>query len=560
MNTAFQLKFNSKIKYNGEVGVTVFTENLDSKISDSLTTANYVSFLIKPRSSTFTDYAGLSSIQYNEKNFKLGLNAQYIGAGFKSPGFPNRPSDLIDLTININTNLLKKKISLSTITGLRKDNLSMTKVTSNSSLLINASLGIQVFKFLVINSSYMNFGVERKEINDSLNLSTISENLTISPTINFNTKSYFHTINLSFAKNSSENINFLSGLNAFNEILSFNVLYQVRINRFNVSLNGFTSNNRQNNITLNIKSINILPNILLLNKKLKLGIGIAYTISDSPIRIDSRKSLQIRSNYSFSKTFDFSLKSNINNIKMRSNSQLTEFGEFRMQVGLSYKFGIARSNNHKLKKDKLVGNKDITQHGKNKVTSTLNEIDSILNTDHKVEKKEMINYSKVQNSILVNSTNKVDSIRDFNKVNLDSLHSKEIFRIDIKETLEVAPIKIENLDNSKNVLGHDLKKEKEKTYYKDSINSNEDSKEETYYISYFIQIGATKYKVDLGKNYGRINETIVVKTENGFFKYLVDSGKSINVARSKLEDLKKLGYKDCFIVKYKNGIRVNIND
>jgi hypothetical protein len=74
-----------------------------------------------------------------------------------------------------------------------------------------------------------------------------------------------------------------------------------------------------------------------------------------------------------------------------------------------------------------------------------------------------------------------------------------------------------------------------------------------------VQVGAFKTKIPKGV-FAQVPSLIEIKTENGLYKYVSGSYKNMDDALKHRKDLRLLGYDDAFVVAYKNGKRVSLND
>ncbi len=592
----FQVKFSSKLKFNSDIGGTIYTDNQNSNIADSSDFTRLVSPLIKARRSSFIDYAAISSLTYNDAKFGLGLNAQYFGAGFKTPGFPNRPSDLIDITSNVRFSLFNNKLNINNTSGLRRDNLSNTKVSTNNSLLLNTSLNIQLFKFLGLNASYSNFGIERKEVFDSLNLSTISQNLAISPSINFKTNEVFHNINITYSKNGSENLNLISGTSNINRIESYNAMYNIKVGYFNLALNGFIAQNNQNDVLLSIMSANVLPNLTLLKKKLKIGLGTNYTLTKSGIRNDRRNSYFLKSSYDTGIGLNLMLNGRLNNIITETNGQTRGFSEQQLQFGLAYNFGFKKPSKSKTedKNSKKVKEVIVNKDDKDKYTIPSNNNDKEKNETNNKEKKnenkierKLINIEKIPYVTLKTlgyNSHKIEirlKVLTSDKINSneDNINNGLIVNTDTTKANQISKAHVSNeIDkpSEKKIIEPNHQKEDTINQEKDQIcitndinkSIGEPTKESDHPVNvskeilnkYYIQIGAGKSKSDPKVIYKNLKGDIEVKYENGLYKYIIYGGETYEAAKTKFDSLKQNGLKDGFIAKYKNNQRVNLND
>lgn len=623
VSSNMDIKFSDKLKFSIDGGGSIYTDNQFSELADTSDIARIASFVIKPRKSSSIDLAGISSFSYNTGNFGLGINAQYIGAGFRTPGFPNRPSDVLDLTANTRFSLFKSKFNFNGITGVRRDNLSQTKISSNNSLLINAAINMMLTKFLTINTSYSNFGIERKEVNDSLNISTIASNIVVSPSVNFKTGTVNHLLNLGYNYNQSENLNLFTGVNNNNIITAYNLMYNIRLNTFNCSLSGFMAENNQNGIDILIKSLNILPSITVLNKKLKIGVGFNY--SNSLIgneREDTRKTISLRTGYDFQNGIVVNMNGNLTSFDSERGTASSGFDESRVQMNVSYTLGKSKSKEKTAPKQKdekkntqqpsVSSDKDVIPPDNkiNKEQSNISEIqkteisknpDTQIKTadgpqkDTLITKKDMAVPQKMvtspqepktkeipSNTISKDTTTKATVAVKENVARKDSTKTIDITPVktkDIPEKMEIAKIIKDSVtvNAEQAVSKSETKKDapiiiKEPSQVKDSVviikdkpvanqNTNvEPSNDAKDDIRYYIQLVATKSKVDVAKVYKQFANKIELRTENGLNKYMIPCGTTYESAIEYMGTLKAQGLKEGFIVKYKNNNRVNIND
>lgn len=621
VSSNIDVKFTDKLKFSIDGGGSIYTDNQFSELADTTDIATIASFVIKPRKSSSIDLAGISSFSYNAGNFGLGVNAQYIGAGFRTPGFPNRPSDVLDLTANTRFSLFKSKFNFNGITGVRRDNLSQTKISSNNSLLINASVNMILAKFLSVNTSYSNFGIERKEVNDSLNISTIASNIVVSPSVNFKTGTVSHLLNLGYNFNQSENLNLFTGVNNNNIITTYNLMYNVRVKTFNCSVSGFMAENNQNGFDILTKSLNILPSITVLNKKLKIGVGFNY--SNSLIgneREDTRKTLSLRSGYDFQNGIVVNMNGNLTSFDADRGTVRSGFDESRVQMNVNYTLGKSKSKEKtalKKKEEKknvqqpsVPSDKDVipadnsikkeqnkTHESKKaeipKITDNQIKTTDNPQNDTMITKKDIAVSQKIETSPQESKTKEIPSntiSKDTTTITTEHEAIKEnVARKDSIKGTDNIPVKTKQIPDKAEISkiikdSVTVKAEqaapksdapidkKEPTDIKDAgiiIKEKPDANQKTNVAPsnvtkddnrYYIQLVATKSKVDIAKVYKQFASKIELRTENGLNKYMIPCGTTYESAIEYMATLKAQGLKEGFIVRYKNNIRVNIND
>jgi hypothetical protein len=157
---------------------------------------------IKPffygNTSTNKDYALEGAIGKKSTNFDIGLKAAYLGAGFKTIGYPFLQPDRVDYTVNTRINAFKKTTNIVANVGVRKNNVSSTTVNSNQ-FIGNINWYTQFNNRLSLNLNYNNFGFEAASATPGvIGVRNVSNDISVSPTYTWNTKKINHVLTATY--------------------------------------------------------------------------------------------------------------------------------------------------------------------------------------------------------------------------------------------------------------------------------------------------------------------------------------------------------------------------
>ena len=122
-------------------------------------------------------------------------------------------------------------------------------------------------------------------------------------------------------------------------------------------------------------------------------------------------------------------------------------------------------------------------------------------------------------------------------------------------TVPDAPIS-NPIPEQKPVANETVKKEE----VPESTKIEKSSKNDEKGIIYKIQIAVTSKKINTNQHPYNSIKNLSFETVNNMYKYLAGNLNSFSVAQGELQNIKRLGFSDAFIVVYKNGKRLNTSE
>ena len=180
--------------YNVEFGQSFLTTNLNA----AAWATPYKDFkpFIDQNASTIRDNAFTAGITKKGKDWEVGAKLGYYGAGYFTAAYPFHTNDRLDYTVNTKFNAWKNKMNVVASVGQRFGNWSGTIAGGRTTQLIaNANVFTQFNERFNLNVSFNNFGFNTPS---GLGYKNVSNELSITPTYNWNTKNANHMISGSY--------------------------------------------------------------------------------------------------------------------------------------------------------------------------------------------------------------------------------------------------------------------------------------------------------------------------------------------------------------------------
>lgn len=153
------LNITKKLNFSGEIAQSVYTKDVSQPTlgEDEYGYANNFRFVIAPNSSTVTNVAGTATLTYSLKSSNVGFTYRRVGPDYKSMGAVYLNNDLENYTINLGTNLFKKRMSLAGSFGVQRNNLSGQQLQSDNRIIVSANANYRLTKKINVSGTYSNF-------------------------------------------------------------------------------------------------------------------------------------------------------------------------------------------------------------------------------------------------------------------------------------------------------------------------------------------------------------------------------------------------------------------
>lgn len=338
LSTNYELKLTDKIKWTGELAGSVYTTNSTIAPDSSNEILNNLSFLISPRLGSMADFALVSKLDFNFNKFGLGLNLKHFGAGYKSLMNPFQQSDIQDLTVSPRFQFFKNKWMVNGEVGVRRNNISGTKIGQSIDKLYLLNNTIMLTKSIVLNGTYTNFGVENEAANDTLKVKFISENFSVNVNYKFKISSLKNTLTLGYNQSVFEDLNIVSGVNNNNDSKMFLLAYSVLKKKVKVGFSGSKVFNNQSLRQLEILNTSVNISYKLDKPNLTFSGRLSYNITDiDALTRTNQLTLRPSIKWEVKKKTSINLSGSINSFTNKQNS-LKDFTETLASFGIVSNF------------------------------------------------------------------------------------------------------------------------------------------------------------------------------------------------------------------------------
>lgn len=206
------IPFLKRFKFEGNIAGSVYTQDVKSSMTVEDTTlldAGVPKFIVNgfELNGTSNAYTALNSkLTYTSKSSRsIGVDYRRISPEFKSMGTYFFQSDLENITLNVSTPMMKRKVYFSGSIGTQRDNLNNIKQSTAKRIIGSANMNYTGQKFgLGIN--FYNYTINQNPtitlLGDSLKIVQTTNNLSVIPRYFYNTEKHRH--NFVFVSNLSQ--------------------------------------------------------------------------------------------------------------------------------------------------------------------------------------------------------------------------------------------------------------------------------------------------------------------------------------------------------------------
>lgn len=359
-NTAISLGGKVKVAkgwaVEGEYALSGMNKNLlttEEAVSD---TKNKLPFIFSGHGNTQFYSAYKGSLGYTHKIFNVGLNYEHVDPDYKTLGAYFFNNDLENYTVSTGWHLLKNRMNIATNTGLQKNNLDRSKLSSTKRWVGSLNVTYSPGTKWNLAAAYSNFSTYTKvrPISDPYYVKTAAD------TLNFYqiTQNANASVNYSFGKHKAKQGVMLacnyqttgdkSGnvANVPSNLINGNVAYS--LSWVPTKTTGSLSFNVNQSHIQHITNMYYGPNLSisqnLAKNKIRLTLGSGYNqvvnngIANSKV-INSRFSMAINPKLKNEKLGKPSISLNCIYInKLTTSQQLTPFNELTATLNLGYTF------------------------------------------------------------------------------------------------------------------------------------------------------------------------------------------------------------------------------
>lgn len=364
-NLVTSLIFNTTIIKNLSLQSEIAASALTRDVSDSA--MQHKHFLAKPaflftsRSSTSFYEAFKTSLSYQFATYTIGLGYERIDPGYKTHGAYFFNNDMENITLSMNSALLKGKMQITSSVGTQRDNLDGEKLSGFRRMVGAFALNYAPSPSMTFSAAYSSFQsftnirsqfVDINQLSpydnlDTLNFTQLSQNANLSFLYSFGKdKNNKQSLNSNFmyqtAAEERGGVRHQTPANFYNA----NVAYSINYVPFNMLLS--ISLNASVNRSQEFHSATMGPVVSLsrtfLDKKVRLMLSTAYnTTSNAGDSVGSNSSIMnVRTNgtFTFKKKHNLNLSATLVERKTGSTTGQNNFAELTLSLGYSFAFNL----------------------------------------------------------------------------------------------------------------------------------------------------------------------------------------------------------------------------
>ena len=176
----FIVSFNAKIKnakgWYGQTEIATTHSTKNTQATGISLIPDYKPFM-KTNVSSFRDHALQGGFGRKIKDWELGASMKWLGAGYRSMGYPFIQNDRLEYAVNTRFNAFKKKTNVVANLGQRFGNWSVVG-SRTKQIIANINLFTQFNDHLSVNANYNNFGFQSASL---LGIKNVGNDLGINP-------------------------------------------------------------------------------------------------------------------------------------------------------------------------------------------------------------------------------------------------------------------------------------------------------------------------------------------------------------------------------------------
>lgn len=340
----FEFKIGNKIFVKTETAGSVFTSDINNNIKIKEEIAKNFKSITTINGSSNADFSHNSSISYKSRGFSIGGEVLYMGAGFVPVGYMFVERDILDYKLNTSFKLFKGTTNFRGSLGIRKNNLSQTKLQTSNRFIINSSLFSIISNNLSFNVNYSNFDFNSNRNNNQsqiYRIETVNSNLSIAPNYNFKTKSSVQSVGLVFGLNNFKRFDVVSNKFLPTKTKNLNLNYNISFLNFplNVSTYGNFINTNFSATSINMKTFGSRATYRIFNNKVIPSLGFNYAIiSKNTEGSDNRLTGRFGVKYKITKKLLFNVDYQLNNYNYNSLTNSKDFSENKFRFSLVQNF------------------------------------------------------------------------------------------------------------------------------------------------------------------------------------------------------------------------------
>lgn len=324
-------------------------------------------FLFKNRTSTAIYNALKSSFDYQHEMFTLGIGYERVDPGYKTLGAYFFNNDLRNITLNIATSLLNRKVNVSVSAGRQHDNLNAHKISTMTRGVFSISANAMFFEKLNLSSTFSNFQTytnirsQFQQINeltpydniDTLDFTQISRSASLHASMNIGSeKSKSRLINMSLSlQDAAEQQGSLT--NGETRFINLNTSYAHALPTTDMTVM-LSLNLSKNEGQLNTDTYGPVLSVTKVSfgKKLRTTFGSAYNVSRTQgVKVTSIQNVRVSSTWVLKQKHNLNLSVvAVQRKRITSEDSSASIKELTATLGYSYTFSIRKQKDEKQSK------------------------------------------------------------------------------------------------------------------------------------------------------------------------------------------------------------------
>lgn len=239
LGTQWQTTFFKRLRFNGTVNFSSFTENVNlNALPIEQEAVKFLNPFTKVNASTRLSLAGELNASLNFPSFGMGLQYRRVEPNYRSLGMTFIQADIESYTAMTNFSFFKRKLSFYLRGGFERNNLRNLDYLGRQRLIGSARLTLLPAKGWNIGMHYSNFQYESVdglvEINDTLRQVAVNQSMGIN--INYTVRSKDHTFSVYTSIHRNVNMDLSPILTIAQDIVTLNGNLGVRWNWPNIGL------------------------------------------------------------------------------------------------------------------------------------------------------------------------------------------------------------------------------------------------------------------------------------------------------------------------------------
>lgn len=336
-----QLRLSEKLYFNTEGAASVSTFDVFGPELDEKQLVDALDFFLPINASTYTDFSGIGSLEWRDKQFGLGVEVNYVGAGFEAAGYRTFERDLIDYSIKTNMSIADSKLMLDGSLGMRTNNLSNSKLDKTNRTIANVNLFASLSEVLSVNTNYSNFGFRNDLKQDTLRVEMINHTFSFSPSLQFRRPSATHIITLDGGLDTFDDFNPLTGRvqNTSSVNASTNYQFLLRQKPFSAGILLLALQNKTPDTEIMMMNVGLNLRYRMLDKKLSPSLSLTHTtIQRAEFTADRRMVASLKADYRFHPKWNLNAWVNFNQYRYGSARPDALTTESKFQIAVVTRF------------------------------------------------------------------------------------------------------------------------------------------------------------------------------------------------------------------------------